>query len=302
MTTVEESVAIELGAQRFGIFRAFWRFMRRWPVIPAIILVVLVVCAVFAPLLTTHNQDYGDLRAINVPPVWLEGGTFEYPLGTDPLGRDILTRIIYGARISLQVAAIVLVFGAIGGAVIGLISGYFAGQVDELLMRFVDLSLAIPFILVALTVLIVLGQSLTVIIMLLIMFSWGGFARQVRAETLSLRTLDYVALAKVAGAGPLLILSKHILPGVINTIIVVATLQVGSLILTESILSFLGVGIPAPTPAWGVMVSDGRDYLDTAWWVALFPGLAIFLTVLAFNFLGDWFRDRFDPRLRQLAN
>ena len=302
MTTVEEFRPIDFGVRRPGILAASWRFMRRWPVIPVVILVVMVVCAIFAPLLTTHNQEYGDLRAPNTPPSWLAGGTLKYPLGTDQLGRDILTRIIYGARISLQVAAIVLVFGAIGGSVIGLISGYFAGQVDELLMRVVDLSLAIPFILVALTVLIVLGQSLTVIILLLIMFSWGGFARQVRAETLSLRTLDYIALAKVAGAGPLLILSKHILPGVINTIIVVSTLQVGSLILTESILSFLGVGIPAPTPAWGVMVADGRDYLDTAWWLALFPGLAIFLTVLAFNFLGDWLRDRFDPRLRQIAN
>ncbi len=276
--------------------------MRRWPVIPGIILVVLIVCAIFAPLLTTHNHEWGDLRAINTPPAWLEGGTLKYWLGTDDLGRDILTRIIFGARISLQIAAIVLVFGAVGGAVVGLVAGYFAGQVDELLMRFVDLSLAIPFILVALAVLIVFGQSLEVIIFLLILFSWGGFARQVRAETLSLRTLDYVALAKVAGAGPLLILSKHILPGVINTIIVIATLQVGGLILTESILSYLGVGIPPPTPAWGVMVADGRDYLDTAWWIALFPGLAIFLTVLAFNFLGDWFRDRFDPRLRQLSN
>ena len=302
MTTVEESRTTEFGTTRPGILAASWRFMRRWPVIPVVILVVMVVCAIFAPLLTTHNQEYGDLRAPNTPPSWLAGGTLKYPLGTDQLGRDILTRIIYGARISLQVAAIVLVFGAIGGSVIGLISGYFAGQVDELLMRVVDLSLAIPFILVALTVLIVLGQSLTVIILLLIMFSWGGFARQVRAETLSLRTLDYIALAKVAGAGPPLILSKHILPGVINTIIVVSTLQVGSLILTESILSFLGVGIPAPTPAWGVMVADGRAYLDTAWWLALFPGLAIFLTVLAFNFLGDWLRDRFDPRLRQIAN
>ena len=302
MTTVEEFRPIDFGVRRSGILAASWRFMRRWPVIPVVILVVMVVCAIFAPLLTTHNQEYGDLRAPNTPPSWLAGGTLKYPLGTDQLGRDILTRIIYGARISLQVAAIVLVFGAIGGSVIGLISGYFAGQVDELLMRVVDLSLAIPFILVALTVLIVLGQSLTVIILLLIMFSWGGFARQVRAETLSLRTLDYIALAKVAGAGPLLILSKHILPGVINTIIVVSTLQVGSLILTESILSFLGVGIPAPTPAWGVMVADGRAYLDTAWWLALFPGLAIFLTVLAFNFLGDWLRDRFDPRLRQIAN
>lgn len=302
MTAIQESGSYELGAQRTGTLAASWRFMRRWPVIPGVILVVLVVCAVFAPLLTTHNHEWGDLRAINTPPAWLEGGTMKYWLGTDDLGRDILTRIIFGARISLQIAAIVLVFGAVGGAVIGLVAGYFAGQVDELLMRLVDLSLAIPFILVALAVLIVFGQSLEVIIVLLIMFSWGGFARQVRAETLSLRTLDYIALAKVAGAGPLLILSKHILPGVINTIIVIATLQVGGLILTESILSYLGVGIPPPTPAWGVMVADGRDYLDTAWWIALFPGLAIFLTVLAFNFLGDWFRDRFDPRLRQLSN
>ena len=301
MTTVRDSGSYELGARRQGTLAASWRFMRRWPVIPGIILVVLVVCAIFAPLLTTHNHEWGDLRAINTPPAWLEGGTMKYWLGTDDLGRDILTRIIFGARISLQIAAIVLVFGAVGGAVIGLVAGYFAGQVDELLMRVVDLSLAIPFILVALAVLIVFGQSLEVIVFLLILFSWGGFARQVRAETLSLRTLDYVALAKVAGAGPLLILSKHILPGVINTIIVIATLQVGGLILTESILSYLGVGIPPPTPAWGVMVADGRDYLDTAWWIALFPGLAIFLTVLAFNFLGDWFRDRFDPRLRQLA-
>ena len=301
MTTVRDSGSYELGAPRQGTLAASWRFMRRWPVIPGVILVVLVVCAIFAPFLTTHNHEWGDLRAINTPPAWLEGGTMKYWLGTDDLGRDILTRIIFGARISLQIAAIVLVFGAVGGAVIGLVAGYFAGQVDELLMRVVDLSLAIPFILVALAVLIVFGQSLEVIVFLLILFSWGGFARQVRAETLSLRTLDYVALAKVAGAGSLLILSKHILPGVINTIIVIATLQVGGLILTESILSYLGVGIPPPTPAWGVMVADGRDYLDTAWWIALFPGLAIFLTVLAFNFLGDWFRDRFDPRLRQLA-
>ena len=274
--------------------------MRRWPVIPAVILVVLVACAIFAPLLAPHNHLWGDLRATNVPPAWLEGGSAKYLLGTDNLGRDLLSRIIYGARISLQVAAIVLVFGAVGGTVVGLVSGYLGGQVDEVLMRFVDLSLAIPFILVALTVLIVLGQSLEVIIALLILFSWGGFARQVRAETLSLRTLDYISLAKVAGAGTTLILYKHILPGVVNTIIVVATLQVGSLILTESILSFLGVGVQAPTPAWGLMVSDGRDYLDTAWWIALFPGMAIFLTVLAFNFIGDWLRDRFDPRLRQL--
>ena len=277
-----------------------YRFLREWPVIPGLILTVLIVCAIFAPLLAPHNERHGDLRAPNVPPAWLEEGTSKYIFGTDALGRDLLSRIIFGARISLVVAATVLGTGAVGGTVIGLIAGYFGGQVDEILMRFVDFTLAIPFILVALAVIIVFGQSLTIIIVLLAMVSWGGFARQIRAEALSIRTLDYVALAKVAGAGSSRIIYRHVLPGVINTCIIIATLRVGTLILTESILSFLGVGVPPPTPAWGTMVSDGRDYLDSAWWIAVFPGMAIFLTVLAFNFLGDWLRDRLVPRLRQL--
>jgi peptide/nickel transport system permease protein len=283
-----------------GLPSRIYRFFREWPVIPMIILVVLVTCAIFAPLLAPHNERYGDLRAPNIPPAWLEGGTSKYILGTDTLGRDLLSRMIFGARISLVVAATVLSTGAIGGTAIGLIAGYFGGQVDELLMRFVDFTLAIPFILIALAVIIVFGQSLTIIIVLLAVVSWGGFARQIRAEALTIRTLDYIALAKVAGAGSSRIMYRHVLPGVVNTIIIIATLRVGTLILTESILSFLGVGVPPPTPAWGTMVSDGRDYLDSAWWIAVFPGMAIFLTVLAFNFLGDWLRDRLDPRLRQL--
>ena len=277
-----------------------YRFVRKWPLIPGLILVVLISCAVFAPLLAPHNQLYGDLRAPETPPAWLEGGSTKYIFGTDALGRDILSRVIFGARISLLVAAIVLSTGAIGGTMIGLVAGYFGGQVDEFLMRFVDFTLAIPFILVALAVIIIFGQSLTIIIILLAIGSWGGFARQVRAEALSIRTRDYISSALVAGAGSRRIMYKHVLPGVLNTIIVIATLQVGSLILAESILSFLGVGVPPPTPAWGIMVSDGREYLERAWWIAFFPGMAIFLTVLAFNFLGDWLRDRFDPNLRQL--
>lgn len=277
------------------------RFFRTWPVFPLCILAVLLSCALFAPLIAPHDPLVGDLRAPTVAPAWYPEGSAKYLLGTDTLGRDLLSRVIFGARISFIVAAIVLSLGAVGGTVVGLIAGYYGGETDEILMRFVDFTLAIPFILVALTVVIVLGQSLAVIIVLLAIFGWGGFARQVRAEALSLRTRDYVALAKVAGASTPQILYRHIFPGVVNTIIVVATLRVGTLILTESILSFLGVGVPPPTPSWGSMVSDGRDYLDTAWWISFAPGMAIFLTVLGFNFLGDWVRDRFDPRLRQLV-
>ena len=261
---------------------------------------VLVVCAIFAPLIAPHDPLIGDLRAPNTPPIWYSEGSAKYILGTDTLGRDVLSRAIFGARISLIIVSIVLSTGAVFGTTIGLLAGYYGGHVDEILMRFVDLTLAVPFILVALVVVIVLGQSLTIIIVLISILTWSGFSRQVRAEVLSLRTRDYVALAKVAGASDVMILYKHILPGVLNTVIVIATLNVANVILAEAVLSFLGVGVPPPTPAWGAMISDGRDFLGTAWWLAFFPGIAIFLTVVAFNFTGDWLRDKLDPRLRQL--
>jgi peptide/nickel transport system permease protein len=171
--------------------------------------------------------------------------------------------------------------------------------VDEIIIRFTDVNAAIPFLLLALVVVMVMGQSFMTIVWVLAYSAWSGFTRLVRAEALLLREADYVALAKVAGASDFRILVRHILPGTINTIIIVATLQVGGLILTESILSFLGAGIPPPTPAWGAMIAQGRDYLGSAWWIAFFPGMALFLLVLALNFMGDWLRDNFDPRLRQ---
>ncbi len=221
-------------------------------------------------------------------------------LGTDQLGRDIMTRVMHGARVSLAVAGIVLAAGAICGTALGLISGWFGGVIDEIIQRFVEFTIAVPFILVALVVVIVLGQTIEVIVSLLIIFSWGSFTRQVRAETLQLKHRDYVAFAQVAGASTSRILLRHILPGVINTVMVLISLTVGALIITESVLSYLGVGIPPPTPAWGLMVAEGRLYIVDAWWLTFFPGLAIFFTVLAFNFLGDWLRDRLDPNLRQL--
>ena len=306
--TRHDPVAAPAAARaRANLFYAILRILRRYPVLPALIVALLIIAAVFAPWLAQHDPLVGNLRDQDRPPIWQESSPIsgkepklEYPLGTDPLGRDILSRIIWGARYSMLIASVVLVTGAVGGTILGLIAGYFGGIWDEILMRMVDLTLGVPFILVALATVVVFGSSMTLIIALLILFSWSGFARQVRAETLRLKASDYVALAVVAGASANRIISKHVLPGVTNTVLVIASLAIGQLILTEATLSFLGVGIPKPRPAWGSMVAEGRDYINTSYWMALFPGLAIFAVVFAMNFLGDWIRDRLDPRLRQL--
>lgn len=228
------------------------------------------------------------------------GGSSTYLLGTDHLGRDILSRMIYGARISLIIVVITLGIGGAMGTAVGLIAGYYGGIVDELIMRIVDVFLAMPLVLVALVLVVTVGQSFFIIVVVLVLFIWVRFARQIRGEVLSIKTKDYVALAKVAGASTPRILITHIFPGVINTLIVVGTLQVSIVILVEATLSFLGAGVPPPTPAWGSMVSDGRDFLADAWWISTMPGLAILLTVISLNLFGDWLRDILDPRLRQL--
>ena len=234
-------------------------------------------------------------------------GVGTFPLGTDPQGRDLLSRIIWGARISLIVAGVTLVVGGTVGVALGLISGYFGGWVDEVIMRMVDIILALPLVLVALVLVVAVGEfhipllpqkEVHLIASVLSLFIWVRFARQVRGEVLRLKTMDYVSLARISGCSTMRILTAHLLPGVLNTVIVVATLQVSVVILLESILSFLGAGVPPPTPAWGSMVSEGRNFLRTAWWVSTMPGLALLVTVLAFNLLGDWIRDALDPRLR----
>jgi peptide/nickel transport system permease protein len=229
-----------------------------------------------------------------------EGGSTKFLLGTDHLGRDILTRIIHGARISIIVGAVTLGVGGTVGVVLGMMAGWYGGWVDELLMRLVDMILALPLILVALVAVVALGQSLGIIVAVLALWIWPRFARMTRGEVLQLKTMDYVALARVSGASTLRILLVHLFPGTINTLIVVATLQVGIVILVEAVLSFLGAGVPPPTPAWGSMVSDGRDRLADAWWIATMPGIAILLTVMSLNLFGDWLRDKLDPRLRQI--
>ena len=228
------------------------------------------------------------------------GGSTKHLLGTDHLGRDLLSRIIHGARISLIVAAVTLGVGGTIGTVLGLLAGWYGGWVDELIMRLVDLLLALPLILVALVMVLVLGQTLSIIIVVLALWIWPRFARMVRGDVLTLKTMDYVALARVAGASTWRILFVHLFPGTINTLIIVATLQVGTVILVEATLSFLGAGVPPPTPAWGSMVADGRDRLAASWWISTMPGVAIVLTVMSLNLFGDWLRDTLDPKLRQV--
>lgn len=238
--------------------------------------------------------DQANLRAkVRIP-------TSDHILGGDNIGRDLLSRMIHGARVSLIVVAVALTSGLLVGVSMGLVAGWFGGLTDEIIMRVTDVWLGMPFILVAIVVVIAIGQTFVILIGLLALLSWTPFVRNVRGEVLSLKTRDYVSLAKVAGASTFRIMIWHLLPGVINTVIVIATLRVGQLILTEAILSYLGAGIPPPTPAWGAMVNDGRSYIQDAWWISFFPGMCIFLVVMSLNFLGDWMRDRFDPRLRQL--
>ncbi len=300
MSSAEDITAARELLPRENRFVTAYLAFRRWPIIPVAIVMLLVVVAVFAELVAPNDPLGGDLDDRNTPPAWAEEGSAKFLLGTDHIGRGILSRMIFGARVSLIVAGTVLVAGAALGTVVGLVSGYVGGIVDEVLMRLVDFVFALPFIVVALVASVVWGASLELVIILLALFTWAPFARQVRAETLQLKTTDYVSLARVAGASGLRIALRHILPGVVNTVMVLSSLQVGSLILTESVLSFLGVGIPPPQPSWGSMVSDGREYISTAWWISFFPGFAILLIVFSMNFFGDWLRDKLAPRLRQI--
>jgi len=274
---------------------------RRYPLVPLFILTFfLVVPALLAPQVAPHDPLKGSLSKRLKAPVWQQGGSIEYPLGTDKLGRDILSRMIYGARVSLAVSVVAIFVGGAIGTGLGLISGYFGRRIDGLIMRLVDISLSLPTILLALVLVAAVGPSFWTVITVLVVLLWARYARLVRGETLSIKERDFIARARVAGASHTRIMLRYLLPNVVNSLIVLATLQVGYVILLESALSFLGAGLPRPTPAWGLMIADGRELIVTAWWVSMFPGLAIMLTVLALNLLGDWLRDHFDPKLRHV--
>ncbi|MGV6874043.1 ABC transporter permease [Pseudochelatococcus sp. B33] len=305
--------AIAAHRKRTSGLRGVFRRLTRYPVLPALILVVVLVGpALLADVLRAHlpfvhNPEAGNLSARLLPPAWAEptmlngvqikpGGNWEHILGTDKVGRDVLSRIIYGARVSIVVAALCIAVAGTVGTILGLLAGYLGGWWDHVIMRMVDLTQAIPTIILALVLSVVIGPGLHTVVTVISLVYWDRYTRLVRGEVLAIRSRDFVARAKISGVPTWRILVRHILPNVANTIIVIATLEVGQVILLEATMSFLGVGIPRPLSAWGLMVADGRDIIIEAWWVAFFPGLAILLTVLSMNLLGDWLHTRLDPK------
>jgi peptide/nickel transport system permease protein len=260
----------------------------------------LVFITLFAPLIAPYDPIEQHMLERRLPPAFMEGGSTKYILGTDHLGRDILSRMIYGGRVSLSVSLLAIMITAGIGTVMGIASGYIGGRTDGFLMRLTDIAMSFPGLLIAMLLSVGVGPGFWTVVFALSILGWAGYSRMIRGESLRLRNSDFVMQARVNGVSNLGIMFKHIFPNVVNTLIIIMTLQVGMMILAESALSYLGIGIPAPTPSWGSMVSDGRNDLDRAWWISTFPGIAIGLVVLSGNFLGDWIRDKTDPRLRRL--
>ncbi|MBO8162827.1 MAG: ABC transporter permease [Brevibacillus sp.] len=276
------------------------RFLRNpGAMIGMLLLVLTVVAAVFAPFIAPTDPDQADLRARLAPPSWLdEESESTHLLGTDQVGRDLLSRIIYGARVSLMVGILSVLISMVIGVILGLIAGFYGRWVDDVIMRLADVQLAFPFILFAIIVMAIFGAGLWKLILVLGISNWVGFARLVRGQVMAVKEMEYVQAARAIGATNLRIIYKHVLPNVMSSIIVLATLNVAVNILLEASLTFIGMGVDPSIPAWGGMLADGRNYIETAWWVATFPGIAIMITVLGFNLLGDWLRDELDPNLR----
>ncbi|QWW71127.1 ABC transporter permease [Rhizobium sp. WYJ-E13] len=266
-----------------------------------VLVVVFVLAALLAPYLGLQVPTRSNLVARMAPPTWT--GLFSpgaHPLGTDELGRDILSRIVYGSRVTLTIATAAVVLGGIVGTLLGIVAGYYRGTVDRVLMRVVDIQLALPLMLLALLVIAALGPSTTNLVVVLALTSWLRYARIIRGQVLALREREFVLSAHAIGAGTWRIMIKHLLPNVLTPALVVATLELARIIIMDAALSFLGLGVQPPNPSWGRMLADGRVYISTAWWIVTFPGVAILLTVLSVNLLGDWLRDYFDPKLRTM--
>ena len=278
--------------------RVSWRqlFKSGTAVVGAIMVVTVFTVALFAPWLSPHDPLEQDIMNRLQPPAWAEDGSRDNLLGTDTLGRDLLSRIIHGSRISLTVGIAAVVLSGGVGVTLGLISGYYGGWLDSIVGRVADVQLSIPFLVLAIAVVAIIGASMINLILVLSVNTWVLYYRVVRSEALSVREEEYVAAARVTGGTALRIIFKHILPNVSASIIVIGTLLVANMIIFEASLSFLGLGVPPPTPTWGRMIADGREYIATAWWISTFPGLAILLTVLGINLLGDWLRDMLDPK------
>jgi peptide/nickel transport system permease protein len=285
---------------RIGRLRKARRALRGIPKLPALVVIVTVILALFGEAIAPHGATTIDLAHARLPPFWAGEGSTEFLLGTDELGRDVLSRVITGARISLSVAVVTIAVGGTVGTALGIWAGYAGGLTDVVVMRVVDGFLAFPAILIALVFSVTVGPGFGVVVIVLALMLWSRYARLIRGEVLSLRDRDFVNLARVAGASPFRIVFVHIFPNVLSTVLVLSTLQVGWAITVEATLSFLGAGVPPPDPTWGGMVAAGQDLLRREWWVSVFPGAAIGVVVLSFNLLGDWIRDALDPKLRQL--
>ena len=275
-------------------------FLKRYPVLPVICLLPVVVCGLFGPMFYPHDPMGMDLANTLKPPVFAHGGDVAYFLGTDHMGRDLLSRLIEGARISLLISVCGVLFSGFIGICLGMIAGFYGGKIDEVIMRIADAKMSIPAILLAILLAAAIGAGPSTIIISISMIFWTGYARVIRGETISLSQREYVTLAKVTGCSNFRIIKKHLLPNLVSTITVLASLQLGRAILIEAGMTFLGVGLQPPAAAWGLMISEGRMYMATAWWIPTFSGFAIAITVLGANLMGDWLRDKFDPKLRQL--
>jgi peptide/nickel transport system permease protein len=265
-----------------------------------IVLAGVIGLAILADWISPHDPNGQVLERRLLPPVWVEGGTRQHLLGTDHLGRDILSRVIYGSRISLMVGILAVIISGILGVGAGLIAGYYGRRLDAAIMRLVDVQLAFPFILLALAIIGVLGPGLRNVILVLGVAGWMVYARVVRGQVLTVREREFVEAARAIGASDFRIIRLHVLPNTLAPVIIVGTFAVATCIITEASLTFFGLGVEATIPTWGSMLSDGRAYMGTAWWLTTFPGLAMMLTVLALNVIGDWLRDFIDPRMRNL--
>ena len=271
------------------------------PVLPILILVVLMFTAAFAELIAPHNPEVGSLSQRFKPPAWVAGGSSANLLGTDHIGRDVLSRLIFGARVSVIVGFTAVIFAGVLGTALGILSGYFGGWVDQVIMRITDTWLALPGLTFAIFLAAIVGPSEWNIVVILGAVYWTRYARVIRGEVLTLREREFVKLAEIAGAGKLRVIKRHILPNVMNTATVLASLTVGVVIIAEASLSFLGVGVPPPQPAWGLMLAEARPTLMAGqWWLTMFPGACILLIVLATQLFGDWLRVRLDPQSRNL--
>ena len=281
--------------------RSFWKTLKsstRTAKFGMVIIVLWILCAIFADVIAPYGPNDVNIMLRMKPPAWMDGGSSAHLLGTDEVGRDVLSRLIYGCQISLIVGLMSVVVSLIIGTTLGLVSGFFGGKVDAVIMRACDVMLAFPFIFMALCFMAVLGSGLKNVIIVLGITGWMSYARTVRGQTLSLREREFVRAAATSGSKKTRVMFRHILPNVIDQAIVLGTLEMGTSILSEASLTFLGMGVPATIPTWGNMIASGRDYIYTAWWLTTFPGLVIFLVCLSINFVGDWIRDVRDPRLR----